>query len=158
MVFEWHRKFQPAILCLMTGYWLPKLDFTFRERKSPAQLVQMTPVTIDKSESTSIGGRIRSATEQFTQKFQLTRPVFSWCWNIEVWQENNLSQNLPGNTHKILRAHLRKACYFFFMYMCTTSVHVHSVRVFLSPKIVIFILIFSADKLFSRSSFSQTSR
>ena len=51
----------------------------FRDRKSPAQLVQMTPVTIDKSEHTTIGGRLRSATEQFTQKFQLTRPVFSWC-------------------------------------------------------------------------------
>ena len=53
--------------------------FIFRDRKSPAQLVQMTPVTIDKSEHTTIGGRLRSATEQFTQKFQLTRPVFSWC-------------------------------------------------------------------------------
>jgi len=56
------------------------LSQAMRERKSPAQLVQMTPVTIDKSEtSNSLGGRIRSATEQFTQKFQLTRPVFSWC-------------------------------------------------------------------------------
>merc|ERR1711953_179148 len=55
------------------------LASAMRDRKSPAQLVQMTPVTIDKSEHTTIGGRLRSATEQFTQKFQLTRPVFSWC-------------------------------------------------------------------------------
>ncbi|CBY09258.1 unnamed protein product [Oikopleura dioica] len=55
------------------------LSQAMRERKSPAQLVQMTPITINKSPATSIGGRIRSATQHFTQKFQLTRPVFSWC-------------------------------------------------------------------------------
>jgi len=55
------------------------LASAMRERKSPAQLVQMTPVTIDKSHDTTFGGRLRSATEHFTQKFQLNRPVFSWC-------------------------------------------------------------------------------
>ena len=62
-----------------TSIACPGKSVNLRERKSPAQLVQMTPITINKSPATSIGGRIRTATQHFTQKFQLTRPVFSWC-------------------------------------------------------------------------------
>jgi len=49
------------------------------EEKTPEQLVHMPPIVIEKRSSISIGGRLRTMTDHFTQRIHDTRPFFSWC-------------------------------------------------------------------------------
>lgn len=46
---------------------------------TPEQLVNMPPVVIEKTREVSIGGRLRTMTDHFTQHFHNRKPVFTWC-------------------------------------------------------------------------------
>ncbi|CAK8676083.1 unnamed protein product [Clavelina lepadiformis] len=50
-----------------------------RAGKSPEQLVNMPPVVIEKTRELSLGGRLRTMTDHFTQTFHGRKPFFSWC-------------------------------------------------------------------------------
>ncbi|XP_074594781.1 phosphatidylinositol 4-kinase II alpha [Brevipalpus obovatus] len=67
-------------MSVMRGQVL-NLTQALKEGKSPAQLVQMPAVLVERSREAARGGssRIRVMTEQFTQSFQNGRPFFSWC-------------------------------------------------------------------------------
>uniref|UniRef100_H2Y8Q6 Phosphatidylinositol 4-kinase type 2 n=1 Tax=Ciona savignyi TaxID=51511 RepID=H2Y8Q6_CIOSA len=50
-----------------------------REGKTPEQIVNMPPVVIEKTRELSLGGRLRTMTDHFTQHFHNRKPFFSWC-------------------------------------------------------------------------------
>lgn len=54
------------------------LTQALKEGKTPFQLVQMPPILVERSPSSS-RGRIRSMTDTFTQSFQKSAPFFTWC-------------------------------------------------------------------------------
>lgn len=49
-----------------------------RDGFSPEQLVGMPPVVVEKTAELSIGGRLRTMTDHFTQRFHNRKPFFSW--------------------------------------------------------------------------------
>lgn len=54
------------------------LTQALKEGKTPFQLVQMPPILVERSPSSS-RGRLRSMTDTFTQSFQKSAPLFTWC-------------------------------------------------------------------------------
>lgn len=54
------------------------LTQALKEGKTPFQLVQMPPILVERTRSSS-RGRIRTMTNTFTQSFQKTAPFFTWC-------------------------------------------------------------------------------
>lgn len=54
------------------------LTQALKEGKTPFQLVQMPPIIVERSQSSS-RGRLRSMTDTFTQSFQKSAPFFTWC-------------------------------------------------------------------------------
>lgn len=56
------------------------LTQALKEGKTPFQLVHMPPVLVERSHTSSQrGGRLRSMTSNFTQSFQKSGPLFTWC-------------------------------------------------------------------------------
>ena len=49
-----------------------------RDGFSPEQLVGMPPVVVEKTAELSIGGRLRTMTDHFTQRFHNRKPFFTW--------------------------------------------------------------------------------
>ncbi|KAG8179007.1 hypothetical protein JTE90_014010 [Oedothorax gibbosus] len=64
-------------MSVMRGQIL-NLTQALKDGKSPVQLVQMTPVIVERSK-TGVRGRIRAINDSFTQTFQNKAPFFSWC-------------------------------------------------------------------------------
>lgn len=67
-------------MSVMRGQIL-NLTQALKDKKSPFQLVQMAPVLVERK-SGNMGfsrGRLRSMTDNFTQKFQKSGPIFTWC-------------------------------------------------------------------------------
>ncbi|XP_002129036.2 phosphatidylinositol 4-kinase type 2-alpha-like isoform X4 [Ciona intestinalis] len=46
---------------------------------TPEEIVNMRPVVIEKTRELSLGGRLRTMTEHFSQRIQDRKPFFSWC-------------------------------------------------------------------------------
>lgn len=69
-------------MSVMRGQIL-NLTQALKEGKSPAQLVQMPAVLVERCREAGAGinqrGRIRVMADQFTQRFQNRAPFFSWC-------------------------------------------------------------------------------
>jgi phosphatidylinositol 4-kinase type 2 len=49
-----------------------------RDGFSPEQLVAMPPVIVEKTSELTIGGRLRTMTDHFTQRFHNRKPFFTW--------------------------------------------------------------------------------
>lgn len=65
-------------MSVMRGQML-NLSQALKDNKSPETLVQMPPVVIEKTNELTLGGRLRSMTDHFTQRFDNRKPFFSWC-------------------------------------------------------------------------------
>ncbi|XP_077972541.1 phosphatidylinositol 4-kinase type 2-alpha-like [Styela clava] len=65
-------------MSVMRGQML-NLSQALKDNKNPESLVQMPPVVIEKTNELTLGGRLRSMTDHFTQRFHNRKPFFSWC-------------------------------------------------------------------------------
>ena len=63
--------------CIGFLFQILNLSQALKENKTPAQLVQMPAILVEKSREHK--GKIRTMKENFTQSFQKRTPFFSWC-------------------------------------------------------------------------------
>lgn len=65
-------------MSVMRGQML-NLSQALKDNRTPEFLVTMPPVIIEKTKDLSIGGRLRTMTDHFTQHFHDRKPFFTWC-------------------------------------------------------------------------------